>query len=250
MSERSNTSFQRTLRAVSDNVGITLNYRQRLFALIFLVVFSGIQLGCSNPAWHTVYQDEEKGYSIGLPIGWTPVPSNFVSEFELDADGSLRDDPRDYTRQDIETALSNTTVVAIFSPHDWTSARPRFPMLSVAIESGQGSQTVPDYLTEIGDYLSTSFDHVGDLGTMRCGGTRFDYLQFETRVDQAFFYADLYCTRHGDYMLSFHSIAFRQEELDLMRSMVCSSILVEPVSPVPVLTPHSSGPSPAAGSVR
>ena len=201
-----------------------MNHRRGSIILTFFVTVLSVQLACSNPAWHTTYKDDNVGYSIGLPVGWTPVSSNIVSEFELAAEGSIREDSY-YTPSEAEIARANTTTVAIFSPHDWISAQPRFPMLAVAIESGYQSVTVPDYLVEVGNHLSTSFDRVSDLGRTRCRGKQIDFIQFETSIDQTPMYAHLYCTRHGDYMLSFHAIAFQREELDLMRSMVCSTRL-------------------------
>ena len=190
--------------------------------VIFAVL--SLQIACSNPAWHTTYQDDDVGYLIGLPVGWSPVPADIVAGFELGAEGTMREDPF-FTPSEAEIVSANLTTVAIFSPHNWTSAQPRIPMLAVAIESGRQSESTPEYLALVGDHLSTSFERVSEVGKFRCRGKQFGIIQLETRVDQTSIYAHLYCIRHRDYMLSFHSIAFQPEELDLMRSMVCSTRL-------------------------
>ena len=205
-------------------MGEAVGYRRPNIAFAFFVAVLSVQFACSNPAWHTTYEDDNVGYSIGLPVGWSPVSAEIVAEFELGAEGTMREDPF-FTPPEAEIVGANLTTIAIFSPYDWTSGQPRIPMLAVAIESGHQSETVPDYLTIIRDHLSTSFDQVGEVERLQCPGVQFGFIQLETLVDQTSTYAHLYCTRHRDYMLSFHSIAFRREELEMMRSMVCSTRL-------------------------
>ncbi len=195
------------------------NPRIASFAAI-VVAISILATGCSEPAWHSWYTNDDYGLSMPMPFGWKVVDDETMLSNERNANEVFLDDDS-RPQSELQEAIDRTEYVAILAPTGFNPSSFVPPAVYVLTEAAMEDEKIWDHEEVFRRHCEEEgFSQIGETTSKVFSGGIVLESEFESDSPEIPMFFYLVVFRRGDVFVGIEALGSTAEDRDLLKKIV------------------------------